>query len=171
MAWNWEWKSVPWLSDRRRFTECVAQIDQWHQRHVTKYRTWLDQWRPANRIGLMGELSIALKKELPRRRGDKPDFDWADVRDFVFQTMNNKGDFTAWDTCSDWRCQADLERLVCEYIEKTHGGHCPAESTIRDYASRFYKEWKWSQGDEAEANLGPMRSLSVLKTLVNGKGR
>jgi hypothetical protein len=159
----------------------VAQIDQWHQRQVTKYRTLLDQWRPADRIGLVGvlfnridrvgELSMALKSMLPPRRGDKSDFDWSDVRDFVRQTMDKEDDFRPYDTCSDWRCQADLERVVRQYIAKTHGDRRPAESTIRDYASRFYKEWKWSQHDKAEDNLGPMRSLSVLKTILNRKGR
>jgi hypothetical protein len=73
------------------------------------------------------------------RRGRPPNFDWPDVEQFVFQTMNEKGEFNDWDT--EWKVQADLERLVAKYIETTCGD-APAESTIRENIGPMLRRWR-----------------------------
>jgi hypothetical protein len=51
------------------------------------------------------------------RRGRKMGYDWPEVRDFIFKTMDRDGEFKEWDTGSGWTCQADLERLVLHYMK------------------------------------------------------
>jgi hypothetical protein len=73
---------------------------------------------------------------MPPKRGTKMKYDWPDARDFVFKEMNQKGQFREWDRESEWRCQADLERLVMTYMKDK-----PSVSTVRVYVSKFLKEW------------------------------
>ena len=77
---------------------------------------------------------------MPAKRGRKMEYDWPDVREFVFKTMNEKGEFQEWDKESGWRCLADLERLVMSYMKEK-----PAVSTVREHVSTYLKEWRADQ--------------------------
>jgi hypothetical protein len=74
-----------------------------------------------------------------RRRGATPKFDWPEVEQFVFQKMDEEGDFREWDT--EWKCQADLERAVSDYVASKYGAS-PAESTIRSRIGPMLDHWR-----------------------------
>ena len=71
------------------------------------------------------------------RPGAKMGYDWPDVRDLVFKTMDSNGEFNEWDVGNSWTCQADLERLVMEYLKNK-----PSESTVRKHVKKFLAEWR-----------------------------
>jgi hypothetical protein len=76
------------------------------------------------------------------RRGAPMRFDWPDVKDFAMRLLDERGEFREWDS-DDWKTQADLEREVLRYMEKTVGiGNGPAESTRRVKVSGWLAEWR-----------------------------
>jgi hypothetical protein len=60
------------------------------------------------------------------------------VRLYVFELFEKKGDLDP--RTAGWRCQADLERAISDYI-LNHLGKDAAESTIRNHARRLHSEW------------------------------
>ena len=83
-----------------------------------------------------------LKKN--KRGGVPMKFDWPDAKSFAAEFFIERGEFQEWD--SEWKGQADLERQVLSYMEKTVGsGKGPGESTLRAYVSKWLKEWREGQ--------------------------
>jgi hypothetical protein len=76
------------------------------------------------------------------RHGPKTQYDWPDVRDYVFQTMNKRGEFHDPNIDSDGWYQADLERLVMRYLENE-----PSESTVRKNITQSLAEWRAQHGE------------------------
>jgi hypothetical protein len=60
------------------------------------------------------------------------------VRLYVFELFEKKGDLDP--RTAGWRCQADLERAIDEYIGN-HLNREAAVSTIRTHARRLRSEW------------------------------
>jgi hypothetical protein len=101
----------------------------------------IDEQVPAGRVReeIAEEIPIAeTSTAMSAKRGRKMKYDWPDVRDFVFETISQKGEFQEWDT--EWKCQADLERLVTGYMGKRQ--EHPSVSTVREYVSKYLKEWR-----------------------------
>jgi hypothetical protein len=83
---------------------------------------------------------IWLKTHQPKknkRAGVPMKFDWLDAENFAANLFRERGEFQEWD--SEWKVQADLERRVLSYMEKTLG---PGESTLRAYVSDWLKKWR-----------------------------
>jgi hypothetical protein len=72
------------------------------------------------------------------KRGAKPKYDWPDVETFVHKLMDDQREFRPWDT--EWKCQADVERKVKNYLGKSNLH--PAESTIRKRVSPMIDRWR-----------------------------
>lgn len=100
------------------------------------------QWCEANNVSTLGWLDFGVQPP-KQTRGRKIQFDWPDAKNFAFRLLAEQGAFHDWDTGSDWQAQADLERKILTYMEKSLGeGNGPAESTLRKYVSSWLKEWK-----------------------------
>ena len=100
------------------------------------------QWCEVNNVSTLGWLDFGVQPP-KQARGRKIQFDWPDAKDFAFRLLGEQGAFRDWDIGSDWQAQADLERKILAYMEKSLGeGDGPAESTLRKYVSGWLKEWK-----------------------------
>jgi hypothetical protein len=89
------------------------------------------------------------------RRGAIIKFDWPDAKDFAFRLLNEQGEFREWDSASDWKCKADLERKVLIYMEKSTGeGEGPGESTIRAKVKEWFTEWRTKANKECSPQSG-----------------
>ena len=72
------------------------------------------------------------------KSGAKPKYDWPDVESFVHKLMDDHGEFRPWD--SEWKCQAEVERAVTNYLGNSHLR--PAESTIRKRVAPMIDRWR-----------------------------
>jgi hypothetical protein len=79
------------------------------------------------------------------KRGRKMKYDWPEIKEVAFGAMNRNGKFKEWDR--EWKCQADLERLVIAYMAKRQEE--PAVSTVREYVSKYLKEWRAVQAKKS----------------------
>jgi hypothetical protein len=69
------------------------------------------------------------------KKGAKPQYDWPDVKQFIYKTMNERGEFRDWDV--DWKSQAELEREVMQYLDNR-----PSESTVRRRVTEALRIWR-----------------------------
>jgi hypothetical protein len=74
------------------------------------------------------------------RRGAPMQHDWPDAKNYALNLLHDRGGFREWDN-GDWKCQADLERDVLNYMERTTGKG-PGESTIRAKVKEWLTEWR-----------------------------
>jgi hypothetical protein len=98
--------------------------------------------------------TVETSTAMPPKRGRKMKFDWPDVREFVFKTMDEKREFQEWD--AEWKCQADLERLITAYMGKRQ--EHPIVTTVRVYVSKYLKEWRAVQTGSLPAFVEVCRS-------------
>jgi hypothetical protein len=70
-----------------------------------------------------------------RRRGRPPTVDRAAVKKFVFDVMEQEGEFAAVD--ANWNAQARLEERVSRFLKDA-----VVESTVRNYTTKYVKEWR-----------------------------
>ena len=108
-----------------------------------------DPWQPGPMAAIDGflrplfffrDVFEAQLKELTqpaeqKRRGRKPMYDRARIREIVFEKMDHHGEFIPTD--AEWRYQADLERAVSAELDDV-----PAESTIRELIAGPLDEWR-----------------------------
>jgi hypothetical protein len=91
------------------------------------------------------------KVEVPRiqvqkgKPGRKPVYDWSDVRCYVFQLMDERGEFCEINIDTDGWSQADLEALVMSYLNQQ-----PSESTVRRHVRQFVAEWRAAKPRKAD---------------------
>jgi hypothetical protein len=72
--------------------------------------------------------------------GAKIKFDWPDAKDKALQLLNERGEFKEWDSAGKWRCRADLEQEILEYMQKS--GEEPSKSSVKSYAKLWLGEWR-----------------------------
>jgi hypothetical protein len=76
------------------------------------------------------------------RRGRSPTYDWSDAMEFAVKQLDERGDFlNAENAVADWRSQADLMRMVIDYMAKFNDGE-PAESNVRNHLRTTIAEWR-----------------------------
>jgi hypothetical protein len=69
---------------------------------------------------------------VPARKGRKPMYDWEDAMNFAKMEFEKRGDYNDPQNAADgWRSQADLARLVMDYMKKHNGGKEPSESEVK----------------------------------------
>jgi hypothetical protein len=78
------------------------------------------------------------------RQGRKPKYDYDDVEQFVFQQLEQRGDFEEFGQMNDWNCQKHLEDAVRSYMSKPSREE-PAPSTVRRYAKKATEHWRRSR--------------------------
>lgn len=73
-------------------------------------------------------------------RGRKPAYDWGAAKDFVFDLLNERGDYDGSAALNDteWT-QAMAEKALAAFMAR-HGAE-PAESTIRLHLTNFRRNW------------------------------
>jgi hypothetical protein len=79
------------------------------------------------------------------KSGRKPDWDWEDVRQFVFQMLDQNGDFDDPAPAAEWKSQNDLIRAVLNYIEKQVGigeGNGPSHTTLKERVAPMVADWR-----------------------------
>jgi hypothetical protein len=70
----------------------------------------------------------------PARKGRKPMYDWEDAMNFAKREFENRGDYNDPQNAVDgWRSQADLARLVINYMKKHNGGKEPSDSSVKSH--------------------------------------
>jgi hypothetical protein len=77
------------------------------------------------------------------RRGRKPLYNRARIRELVFEKMDHHGDLSPDDP--EWKSQADLERAIADELAKS--GLTPATSTLRDSIREPLAEWRARKAD------------------------
>jgi hypothetical protein len=85
----------------------------------------------------------------PKRKpagGRSPDHDWEDIRDFVFKTMDEKGDFEIG--LKGWQRQADLHKLICEYLSRRNK-EVPGNSVLYKNVRAMLTDWRTKQNSSA----------------------
>ena len=61
-------------------------------------------------------------------------YDWEDAMNFAKGEFQNRGDYNDPQNAVDgWRSQADLARLVLNYMEKHNGGKEPSDSEVKSH--------------------------------------
>jgi hypothetical protein len=108
------------------------------------------KWFQASRIAEPPDWfdAISPPSELRKSKaGAKPRYDWQDVEGFVFQELDNRGDFEHPDTTDDWKSQNDLIKAVLTYLEKRHGGagSGPSPTTLKDRIAPMVTTWRAKQ--------------------------
>jgi hypothetical protein len=152
------YQTTEWRA-RKALKDAHEEVEHWNSREeddnpdydfAWKYELWeyLDQHpllQQSKQITEQPEpVATKVTPPTPLRagaaRGRRPKYNWAEVRTFVFDRMDYHGDFDPVDR--EWSCQADLERAIGDYM----GQQSPSESTLREYATKFYGEWKRRKG-------------------------
>jgi hypothetical protein len=102
-------------------------------------------------LGGNGEIQINrfdlldyLRRLAPAKRGRKPKVDWNDVKRQIFALFKHQGVPSA--NNPEWATQADVERTILDILARS--GIEVAESTAREYAGRFLKEWQVEKIDK-----------------------
>jgi hypothetical protein len=84
-----------------------------------------------------------------RRRGAAPKYDWPEIEIFVFELMEEEGEFREWDVDSGWCTRADLERKVLAYfndrVSRKKLKRSPGESTVRQKVAFSLAKWRSTQ--------------------------
>jgi hypothetical protein len=96
----------------------------------------------------------SVSPKVRRKAGAKAKYDWWAVTQYLFEQLNEKGDFDEPDQTNDWKSQADVVRSVVKYLEK-HGpkdneGHpiIPANSTLNKRVSEMVAKWRRKQASD-----------------------
>jgi hypothetical protein len=64
---------------------------------------------------------------------------------FAVQQLDQRGDYdNPQNAAEGWRSQADLMRLILEYMGK-HNGREPAESAVKSHLSKTIQQWRVGQ--------------------------
>jgi hypothetical protein len=88
------------------------------------FERWLERHFPATKT---------------KQGGRKPGFDWQDIEQFVFKTMEERGDFdSGWQA---WRGPADLHRLICQYQEQRNE-KAPEKSVLYSRIPKIIERWR-----------------------------
>lgn len=114
---------------------------------------WINRAAAARLVGGLGYalpdwlVQISIAAMPAGRRGRRASYDWDDIEQFARQQLETKGEFQEWDIDGGWRSQADLEKLVTEYIERTHrkpGGEpkSAVASTVREHVKPVIDRWR-----------------------------
>ena len=75
---------------------------------------------------------------VPARKGRKPMYDWEDTMNFAKGEFEKRGDYNDPQNAVDgWRSQADLARLVLDYVKKHNGGKEPSISLVKSHLKDF----------------------------------
>ena len=71
---------------------------------------------------------------VPARKGSPPIYDWEDAMNFAEGEFKRRGDCNDPQNAEDgWRSQADLARLVADYMAKHNGGNVPSDSMVKSH--------------------------------------
>jgi hypothetical protein len=71
---------------------------------------------------------------VPARKGSPPIYDWEDAMNFAEGEFKRRGDYNDLQNAEDgWRSQADLARLVADYMAKHNGGNVPSDSMVKSH--------------------------------------
>jgi hypothetical protein len=80
------------------------------------------------------------------RKGRAPTYDWSDAMEFAVKQLDERGDFSRPEHAqAGWRSQADLMRLVIDYMTKFNDGNEPPESTVKHHLKTTIAEWRRSR--------------------------
>jgi hypothetical protein len=80
------------------------------------------------------------------RKGRAPTYDWSDAMEFAVKQLDERGDFSRPEHAqAGWRSQADLMRLVIDYMTKFNDGNEPPESTVKYHLKTTIAEWRLSR--------------------------
>ena len=75
-----------------------------------------------------------------RKSGRKPKFDWDDAKDFARQEWKKRGPFKNFET--GWKGNADLERLVRDYMSRYDEAGTPSDSSLKERVSKWVPEFE-----------------------------
>ncbi|MGY3506649.1 MULTISPECIES: hypothetical protein [unclassified Bradyrhizobium] len=76
------------------------------------------------------------------RRGRPSTYDWPEIKRFIFEQLDTRGDFAEEDQVDDWKTCADLYRA----IEEKFGEKCPALTTLKERVPGLVDEWRAQKG-------------------------
>jgi hypothetical protein len=66
--------------------------------------------------------------------------------EFAVKQLDERGDFSRPEHAqAGWRSQADLMRLVIDYMTKFNDGNEPSESTVKHHLKTTIAEWRRSR--------------------------
>jgi hypothetical protein len=132
------------VTDDDPHLQCWGILDEDHRRNGFNDKLfqgrldieWSDLRIRSADIALHWPLAAAPKGQ----PGAKMKYDWPEVRDLVFKIMEKNGEFKDWDVGSGWTCQADLVRLVMDYLNNE-----PSDSSVKSYVKKFLFDWRNSK--------------------------
>jgi hypothetical protein len=103
---------------------------------------------------LFGPRATTVPERVTSTRADKPTakrgpkkYDWDDVEQFLFRTMDEKGDFEEPNQTPDWNRQACAEEVVRQYMIRRED-EVPAESIVRTHVVEIAASWRKKQKAE-----------------------
>jgi len=95
------------------------------------FRSDLEQW-------LSGVHPSNVTKKKPTGRPPDPGYDRKDLKEFIYQTIAEKGGWFQ-DDLPGWQRQADLHKLIRNYVARW--GKHPAPSTLYRLVGPILDEW------------------------------
>src|SRR5262249_38269119 len=78
-------------------------------------------------------------------QGRRPDYDYDDAQQFVFQLFEQRGDFAEFGQVDDWNRQRHVEDAVRHYLRERYGKE-PSRSTVRRIVVKAIKSWRAHPG-------------------------
>jgi hypothetical protein len=109
------------------------------RRPVFFIRAEFDAWLEAS----VGPAPLPCAANGKSRPGAKPSFDWPDIEQFVFKTLDHNGDFDHIDAPDDWKSQNCLIKEVISYIERPGGKiNAPSDSTLKARIAPMVARWR-----------------------------
>lgn len=137
-------RPADFVTSNKPHLQCWGIVDEEHRRNGFNdklFQRRLDiEWSDLRVRSVDIALHWPFSKASKSHSGSKMKYDWPDVRDFIFKTMDKNAEFNDWDVGSRWTCQADLARLVMDYMD-----HKPADSSVKSYVKRYLAEWRASK--------------------------
>jgi hypothetical protein len=137
-------RPADFVTSNKPHLQCWGIVDEEHRRNGFNdklFQRRLDiEWSDLRVRSVDIALHWPFSKASKSHSGSKMKYDWPDVRDFIFKAMDKNAEFNDWDVGSRWTCQADLARLVMDYMD-----HKPADSSVKSYVKRYLAEWRASK--------------------------
>ena len=91
----------------------------------------------------MGAISAATPL---KPKGRRAIYDWEEAKQFLYQLLDQKGDYAEKDQADDWCRQADAERAVAQHLTTDKGG--PSENMVRRHVVKIVESWRKLQREK-----------------------
>jgi len=83
----------------------------------------------------------------PKPKGRRYIYDWEEAKQFLYQLLDQKGDYAEKGQADDWCRQVDAERAVAEHL--TTDKKRPSENIVRKHVVKIVDSWRELQREKA----------------------